>query len=156
MHGDQRKAIEECVVCHNPNETDAARRPAAMRPNQTVDFKTMIHRIHTGKELDHEYTIYGFGGVAMDFTDVGFPGNRANCAICHVNDSQQLPLKALPVKDPRGLLDPMGPETAACTGCHSTTYAKSHALANTTQLGESCATCHGKTAEFSVDRVHAQ
>jgi OmcA/MtrC family decaheme c-type cytochrome len=158
FHGDQRNTIEDCVTCHNPNETDVARRPAGQLPAQTVDFKTMIHRLHTGKELDHEYTIYGFGNVAHDMTAFGYPGLRQNCSACHVNNSQQLPLREgmLQVKDPRGLLDPMGPETAACTSCHSSTFAKSHALANTTRLGESCATCHGPSATYSVDRVHAQ
>lgn len=158
FHGDQRNTIEDCVTCHNPNETDAARRPANQLPAQTVDFKTMIHRLHTGHELQHEYTVYGFGNVAHDFTTFGYPGLRQKCDACHVNNSQQLPLRPgmLPVKDPRGILDPMGPETAACTSCHSSTFAKSHALANTTKLGESCATCHGPNAEFSVDRVHAQ
>jgi OmcA/MtrC family decaheme c-type cytochrome len=158
LHGDQRLDVQGCVVCHNPNETDVARRPAGEMPGQTIDFKTMIHRLHTGQELTHEYTIYGYGNVAHDMTRFGFPGNRASCDACHVNDSQQLPLRdgMLPVKDPRGVLDPLGPVTAACTGCHSSTYAKSHALANTTRLGESCAACHGQNAEFSVDRVHAQ
>jgi OmcA/MtrC family decaheme c-type cytochrome len=158
FHGDQRNTIEDCVTCHNPNETDVARRPANQMPAQTVDFKTMIHRIHTGAELEHEYTIYGFGNIPHDMTEFGYPGLRQNCDACHVNNSQQLPLRSgmLPVKDPRGLLDPMGPETAACTSCHSSTYAKSHALANTTRLGESCATCHGPNADFSVNRAHAR
>lgn len=158
FHGDQRNQIEACVVCHNPNETDRARRPADMMPAQSVDFKTMIHRIHNGNELEHEYTVYGFGNVPHDFTTFGFPGNRANCDACHVNNSQQLPLRSgmLPVQDPRQVLPTVMPETAACTACHSSTYAKSHALANTTEIGESCAACHGPNSQFSVDRVHAQ
>jgi OmcA/MtrC family decaheme c-type cytochrome len=158
FHGDQRTTTEGCVVCHNPNETDAARRPADQMPAQSVDFMTMIHRIHTGNDLEHEFTIYGFGNVAHDFTHLGYPGDRANCDACHVNGSQQLPLPAtnMPVKDPRGVLDPMMPATAACTSCHSSTDAKSHALANTTRIGESCAACHGPNAEFSVDRVHSR
>jgi hypothetical protein len=60
------------------------------------------------------------------------------------------------VSDPRGYLNPVGPETAACTACHAEVFAASHALANTTTLGESCAACHGPDREFSVDRVHAR
>ncbi|MDZ4801636.1 MAG: OmcA/MtrC family decaheme c-type cytochrome [Bryobacteraceae bacterium] len=158
LHGDQRNNTQGCVVCHNPNITDAARRPAGQMPAQTVDMKVMIHRIHTGLELDHEYTVYGFGGIPYDFTKVGYPGDRRNCAACHVNNSQQLTVKAglLPTQDPRQAIPVIQPEAAACTACHSSIAAKSHALANTTSLGESCQACHGATSEFSVDRAHAR
>jgi OmcA/MtrC family decaheme c-type cytochrome len=159
FHGDQRTTVEGCVVCHNPNTTDAARRPTAnLLPAQSVDFKTMIHRLHSGHELEHEYTVYGNGNVAHDFTKFGYPGDRRDCNACHVGNSQQLPLRPgmLPVQDPRQLIPVMMPETAACTSCHSSRAAKSHALANTTVLGESCAACHGPNADRSVDRVHAR
>jgi OmcA/MtrC family decaheme c-type cytochrome len=157
FHGDQRNTIDNCVTCHNPNETDRARRPADQMPAQSVDFKTMIHRLHNGHALEHEYTVYGFGNVAHDLR-FGYPGDLRDCNACHVNNSQQLPLRSgmLPVQDARQALPVVMPETAACTSCHSSTYVKSHALANTTELGESCATCHGPNAEHSVDRAHAR
>jgi OmcA/MtrC family decaheme c-type cytochrome len=159
FHGDQRNTVENCLNCHNPNQTDVARRPAGEMPAQSVDFKTMIHRLHSMKAMgEHEYTIYGFGNVPHDMTEFGFPGDLRNCDACHVNNSQQLPLRAgmLPVQDVRQAIPTPLPETAACTSCHTSNFAKSHALANTTKLGESCATCHGPNAEFSVDRAHAQ
>jgi OmcA/MtrC family decaheme c-type cytochrome len=158
FHGDQRNTTENCVTCHNPNETDRARRPAGQMPAQSVDFKTMIHRIHTGHELEHENTIYGFGNVAHDMTEFGYPGDRRDCNACHVNNSQQLPLRRgmLPVQDARQAIPTPGPETAACTSCHSSNYAKAHALSNTTAIGEACATCHGPNADHSVDRSHAR
>ena len=158
FHGDQRNTAENCVTCHNPNENDRARRPGTEMPAQSVDFKTMIHRIHSGHELQHEYTIYGFGNVAHDMTRIGYPGDRRDCNACHVNNSQQLPLRdgMLPVQDARQALPVAMPETAACTACHSTNYAKAHALSNTVRIGEACGTCHGPNAEFSVDRAHAR
>lgn len=158
FHGDQRNTLENCLNCHNANQTDVARRPANQLPAQSVDFKTMIHRLHSGKEMgEHEYTVYGFGNVANDLTEFGFPGDLRNCDGCHVNNSQQLPLRKgmLPVQDARQDIPVVLPETAACTSCHTSTFAKSHALANTTQLGESCATCHGPNADFAVSKVHA-
>jgi OmcA/MtrC family decaheme c-type cytochrome len=158
-HGDIRNRVEQCVLCHNPNQTDQARRPADQMPPQTVDFRAMIHKIHTGEELENEYTVYGFGGTAHDFTEVLFPGDRRNCAECHINNSQQLPLPLglLPVRNPRGFLDPMGPATAACLSCHDTRAAAAHADINTSPaLGESCAVCLGQKWEFSVGRVHAR
>ena len=147
-----------CVLCHNPNENDRVRRPASAGAPQTVDFRTMVHHIHTGEENKREYTVFGFGGTPFDFTEVRYPGDRRNCAACHVNGSEQLPLREnlLDVKDPRGLITTVGPATAACLSCHTTRAAASHALANTTALGESCAACHGVNAEFSVSRVHAR
>jgi OmcA/MtrC family decaheme c-type cytochrome len=159
VHGDNRNRIEQCVICHNPNTTDTTYRPADQQPSQTVDFAYMIHRIHTGDQSSAEYTIYGYHGSINDFTDVRFPGDRRNCTECHVNNGEQLPLSPghLDVQDPRGLLNPMGPATAACTGCHTDIATASHALSNTTQqLGEACAVCHDSSAAFSVSKVHAR
>jgi len=158
LHGDNRNKIEQCVLCHNANETDAARRPASAGPAQSVDFALMIHRIHTGKEGEGAITIYGFGGTANDFSKVGYPGDRRDCTQCHVNGSQNLPLvgERLNVKTPNGLLKELGPATAACTSCHTSRDALSHALANTSAIGESCGACHGANSEFSVSKVHAR
>ena len=46
--------------------------------------------------------------------------------------------------------------TAACTACHATKPELSHAVANTTQFGESCTACHASGADFAPDKVHAQ
>jgi OmcA/MtrC family decaheme c-type cytochrome len=159
LHGGLRNQIEQCVLCHNPNQTDAGTRPAAQQPAHTVDFAHMIHRIHTGNTSTDEYTIYGYGGSVNDFTKIRFPGDTRNCAECHVNGSEQLPLRAglLNVSDPRGVLNPMGPTTGACTGCHTDIATASHALSNTTQqLGEACAVCHGTGDDFAVSLVHAR
>jgi OmcA/MtrC family decaheme c-type cytochrome len=158
LHGDNRNQIEQCVLCHNPNETDRTRRPAAENPAQSVDFRSMIHRIHTGEAAGTEYVIYGFGGSKNDFGEVRFPGDRRNCQACHVGASEQVPLNEnlLSVVNPRGYLNPTGPTAAACLGCHTTKAVASHALANTTTLGESCAACHSANSEFGVSRVHAR
>ena len=176
LHGENRNQIEQCVLCHNPSETDKARRPTAVNPAdkalppQSVDFALMIHKIHTGelmKEENRGYTVVGFGGSHNDFSEVrypafsptGSPGDRRNCSMCHVDGSEQLPLQwgVNKVTDPQGLLNPVGTATAACTACHGSVSAASHALVNTNdQLGESCDVCHGTDAEFSVNKVHAR
>ena len=58
--------------------------------------------------------------------------------------------------DPRGYLNPATVSSAACLSCHASKDAASHALANTTTLGESCGTCHGPNGDFAVSKVHAQ
>ncbi|MGE5645062.1 MAG: OmcA/MtrC family decaheme c-type cytochrome [Acidobacteriota bacterium] len=159
LHGDNRNQIEQCVLCHNPNESDKGTRPADKQPAQTVQFAHMIHRIHTGEASTQEYTIYGRGGSANDFTEIRYPGDRRNCQSCHVNGSEQLPLNEdlLQVQSARTPLNPMGPATAACTGCHTDIASASHMLSNTTEkLGEACAACHSSTASFGVSKSHAR
>ena len=178
LHGTNRNQVEQCVLCHNPAETDIARRPSATNANdrntpaQAVNFAYMIHRIHTGEELKTMgagYTVVGFGGSHNDFTEVAYPafspsgavGDLRNCAICHVNGSESnLPSGRAPMKNPQSPVNPMPAVTAACTGCHAAQSTLAHALNNTAQIGgqsvEACATCHSSTSEFSVTRAHAR
>ena len=173
VHGTLRNQVEYCVICHNPSNTDIARRPTAqvaadrMLPPQGVNFNLMVHRIHTGENLppDRPYVVVGFGGSHNDFSEVHYPamsptgatGDTRNCSICHVNTSEQnLPTGLNLVVDPQGPINPIQPVASACTGCHVDLPTASHALANTTPLGESCAVCHKSGAAFAVDRVHAQ
>jgi OmcA/MtrC family decaheme c-type cytochrome len=157
-HGTIRNQVEHCVLCHNPTATDAERRPAEATPPEAIDFRLMVHRIHTGEEQQSPYVVYGFNRQPVSFDEVRFPGDRQNCEECHVNGSQELPVAEglIQVTNPRGFINPEGPATAACTGCHTGVEAASHALANTTTLGESCSACHGADREFSVGRVHAR
>jgi OmcA/MtrC family decaheme c-type cytochrome len=150
FHGGNRNAAEYCGVCHNPNAATTARPDS---PSQAYDYRLMIHKIHAGEELSQPYC---FGNTC--FNEVRYPGDRRVCTQCHVNNSQNLPLPdgLLNVVDPQGYLNPVGPTAAACLSCHTSLYAASHALANTTRLGESCAACHGANAAYSVASVHAR
>jgi OmcA/MtrC family decaheme c-type cytochrome len=159
VHGSNRNGVEYCLLCHNANATDAAQRPAAKQPNESIHFKTMIHKIHTGENLTTDFTIYGFGGNPVNFNDVRFPGDRRDCAQCHVNNSEQLPLREglLPSQAPRDLITVKQPIQAACLACHTDRPPAAHAALNTSpQLGESCEVCHGPNADFSIDKVHAR
>lgn len=164
LHGENRvDTIEHCVVCHNPVETDVSRRPAAAGAAQSVDFRQMIHNIHGGEEIktffgNEDYIVYGFGGSVNNFSEVKYPGRLANCDACHV-DNSQTPGSGVQTRsevvNPRGWLPKAGPVSAACLSCHQSVAAASHAVANTTALGESCGTCHGGAAEFSVQKAHS-
>ncbi len=145
FHGGNRNTTEQCVICHNPTMTSGG---AAA---ETIDFRTFIHKVHTGEELERPYV---FG--TTNFQEVRYPGDRRSCGQCHVNGSEQLPTPGtLSVNDPKGLINPAPPTTAACTACHGSYDAASHALTNISKIGESCATCHGPNSEFSVTSVHA-
>lgn len=158
LHGGQRFKIEECVICHNPNKNDSARRPADKQPPESVDFKYLIHKIHRGEELTRDFTVYGFGNRPFNYNEVRYPGDLRNCQKCHQAGTYQLPLPQglLPTQAPRDYYSPLRPESAACLSCHDTAYAAAHAYVNTAPFAEACAACHGKNSEFSVDKVHAR
>jgi len=157
LHGTNRNQTEYCVVCHNPKTTDVSRRAdPKLLPAEGIDFAMMIHRIHAGEEQTRDYTIYGFGNTPHNYNGVVFPAPLNNCDMCHASGTWNVPVGAtLDKVDPRGLMNPVKPATAACTGCHTSVDAASHALANTTTLGESCGACHGVGKEFDVNKVHA-
>jgi OmcA/MtrC family decaheme c-type cytochrome len=172
-HGGNRNEVEMCILCHNPSNTDAAQRPNATdpaertKPAQAINFNTLIHRIHTGENLKKSgksYTVIGRNGSVNDFTEVRFPamspqgspGDTRNCVKCHVDGSQITSAGFKDVLDPQGFINPVKPTSSACIGCHVTAAASSHALANTTAIGESCEVCHGTGGTFAVDKLHAQ
>jgi len=175
MHGENRNQIEMCVLCHNPSDTDFARRPTALvpadmtAPAQGINFALMVHKIHTGEKMQTEfntgYTIVGFGGSHNDFTDVRFPtlgptgtpGDTAKCYMCHADNSETLfPIGKNAVADPQGLLNPAPATTSACTACHQTKSALAHARAQTDdKFGESCDVCHASGSDFDVQKMHA-
>ncbi|MBI4558302.1 MAG: OmcA/MtrC family decaheme c-type cytochrome [Candidatus Hydrogenedentes bacterium] len=162
MHGGSRVGVEYCVICHRPNNTDIAQRPADQLPPESIHYKRLIHKIHTGHELENPFTVYGFGGSAHDFTEIHFPGDRRKCEICHVPGSYGVPLpdEALPTvitqDDGATLVAEILPTRAACITCHDGTLPDVHAvvMSDTENDLESCAVCHGSSAEFSVANAH--
>jgi OmcA/MtrC family decaheme c-type cytochrome len=146
VHGGTRAETQECVICHNPVLVDSALK-------QSVNFAWQIHSTHRGSDLVNPYML-----GTTNYKEVGFPGDNRACATCHVGNSYQPDMvgaKAA-VASPGGFTPTTLPIAAACQGCHDEVETASHALANTTALGESCVACHGSKAEFSMDKVHAR
>jgi OmcA/MtrC family decaheme c-type cytochrome len=146
VHGGTRGATKECVICHNPTLTDGTSK-------QSVSFATQIHSIHRGENLANPYIL-----GTTNFQEVRFPGDLRDCTTCHINNSYQVENvgAAAMIASPGGFLPATPPISAACQGCHDDKATASHALANYTPLGESCAVCHGSNGEFAVDKVHAR
>ncbi len=175
LHGGNRNQIEQCVLCHNPSMDDSPTRPLTTnaaekaKPNQAINFSLMVHKIHTGEKMTTEfgtqYTIIGNGGSVNDFTEVRFPtmtptggvGDTAKCYMCHVNNSETVfPVGKNDVVDPQGRLNPAPATTAACTACHQSLSALSHAVAQSDpKYGESCDVCHAIGRDFDVLKEHA-
>jgi len=182
LHGANRvNSIGECVICHNADATDRGTRPAGA-PTGTVDnlaerpidFKVMIHKIHTGDNLNQKpYVIYGFGGSVNDFSDVGYPQDTRNCLACHIDTTPityGLPLSSYVLgttfstgatlnndSDNQRTL----PITSVCTSCHDdTTFTSTHAAGNTAtntntgQKVELCVQCHTTGLTYGPDFAH--
>jgi OmcA/MtrC family decaheme c-type cytochrome len=144
VHGGTRANTQECVECHNPALVDGT-------SNQSVNLAWQIHSIHRGENLVNPYTL-----GTTNYQDVRFPGDLRDCTACHLTGTylvENVGAKAL-VASPGGFTKTTPPISAACQGCHDDIATASHALANTTILGESCAACHSAGEQFSVDRVH--
>jgi OmcA/MtrC family decaheme c-type cytochrome len=175
VHGTLRNNTEYCVFCHNPMDTDASTRATAAAPYNTqppqgINFNLLVHRIHYGinmQAVNRTYIVIGYGASVNNFSSTLFPAltptgtatDTENCSLCHVNSTEQNDLTLtglLPVTDPQGPINPVQPFTSACTGCHMDLASASHALSNTTVLGEACSVCHASGAIEAVDQVHAQ
>jgi len=158
LHGGIRQNVEYCVVCHNPTVTDTAMRASGDTP-ESINLKTMIHKIHTGEELTSDFTVMGHGNSVNNYNEVGYPGDRRDCIRCHVAGTYNLPLANNLINQvaPRDLMNPMPPVSGACLSCHTTQSAAAHAAIQTSPtLGESCNTCHGPNSDASVAKVHAR
>ena len=191
VHGGLRNNVTYCPICHNPSNTDFTTRPTAVvkaqqsLPNQAINFALMIHKIHTGANLEanfgQNYIIVGHSGSENDFgaayasvpaaipnTGVRFPtmgptgniGDTTKCYMCHAQKPAPteaiFPIGLNNVTDPQGLLKTAPATTSACTACHLNKSAFAHAAANTDPtFGESCDVCHATGAAYDVDQVHA-
>ncbi len=135
FHGGSRIEASYCIACHTPGMMGGYTEDGDYA---TLDFKSMIHKIHYSDSLDKGFKI-GSTGTPFDVTFPRFDGGVAACDACHgTNESY---------KDP---------QAAACTTCHDSDDALAHAALNTdATYGESCDVCHGEGSEFAVETVHA-
>jgi OmcA/MtrC family decaheme c-type cytochrome len=176
VHGGLRNRVDYCVICHNPNESDFARRRNAVASgadplNEPIVLKHLLHKIHRGEELSRKpYVVYGFGAAGFtphDFSEVLFPGDLRDCESCHVGGSQALPLPSGLLPTAITAVDTSGPSPVevaignvppiqdACLSCHDSDAAAAHAETNTTTGGaEACTVCHGEGSSQAVTTVH--
>ena len=105
VHGGGRVDTAYCVLCHNAGTTDA-------NSGNVLDFRTMVHKIHDGDNLNSlfgiNYTIWGYKDSQNSFADVGFPQDVRNCTKCHDN-----------TKAPQADNWKNVPSRAACGTCHA-------------------------------------
>jgi len=156
LHGGARVDTHYCVMCHNPSTTD----PYSGNP---LDFKQMVHKIHTGINLPsiqtaggpnttplpgQGYWIVGYMKSLDNFNTVLFPQDTRNCTTCHNQNDPNAPQAGNYASVPT---------VEACGACHDTvnfTTGAGHAggAANNAQ----CTTCHANTTlpNLEVAQVH--
>ncbi len=159
-HGNNRtEEPQVCVVCHNPNNTDIPFRLSThpkprigsyVFPEQSIDFKTMIHGIHASAAGFRRtaLVVIGRNGTIFDASTLErYPRNPRDCAACHVDDGArgtfELPLAPTVLGStfntrsfmPDGTVevdtDPTNdvkvtPTAAVCSSCHDRDRAVNH------------------------------
>jgi OmcA/MtrC family decaheme c-type cytochrome len=182
LHGANRNEEPQlCVVCHNPDNTDAAYRTSGAE--ESIDFKRMIHGIHAGGFRTNPLVIIGRNGSVNDFSSVRFPAELRNCLNCHIQTNNkgtfELPLVTTlgstisslsPLAPLPGAIDidpsnnlRISPMAATCSGCHDSSEVRRHMTSNGASFGvtqlvlagrERCVNCHGPGREEDVRRAH--
>jgi OmcA/MtrC family decaheme c-type cytochrome len=165
-HGSRRN-VQLCITCHSPQTGDP-------ETNRTVDFKVMIHKLHSGATLPsvrrgEPYFIVGFRQAVVDFSEVEFPWHEhgvTHCTVCHSGGEDAANWKNRP-------------SLTACTSCHDNVKFASAAGLDPCPIGTQAATntkdclhaggpiavananaptdclgCHGPNAAQSVDKFH--
>jgi OmcA/MtrC family decaheme c-type cytochrome len=159
LHGTIRQNVEYCVLCHSATATDEARRPSEAMPPASINFRTMVHKIHKGGTASEPLVVYGFGSAPISFGNVVFPGDLADCQTCHLPDTAGLPLPEgiQPTAVTQGgfLVSETLPVRSICTSCHDQGVVGGHAeLQTTTTNIETCPVCHGIGAAFGTKPAH--
>lgn len=181
LHGSNRTDEPQvCVICHNPNQTDIPFRTAG--PETPIDFKHMVHGIHSASIRRTPFIVIGRNGTVHDYSDVVFPRNLRNCLNCHVDGTFELPLAPGvlgttvatgssygPPKvvdtNPANDLN-ITPIAAACSGCHDDRETRQHMLKGGARFDvlqadidrgavrERCVICHGPGRNRDVRKEH--
>lgn len=101
-HGGLMEDVQLCVTCHVPGTADP-------ETDTSLDFESLVHRVHRGHELPSveagiPYRVVGFGGREHDFSENHFSQDIRHCDTCHTGPDAALPT--------------LQPSRAACGSCH--------------------------------------
>lgn len=141
FHGGARKDVRQCVSCHQPNKIDPG-------GGETLDFRVMVHKIHTGVNLSEPYEFCGFGcesrGAPPDnFNHVVYPQSTQNCVTCHNPENPATP-QAENIDS--------AATAQVCASCHDGLAFDENGLTNANrnhiglaQPNETCEACHSPT-----------
>ncbi len=144
-HGGVRRDTGLCITCHTDQNTDP-------ETGNTLDFKVMVHRLHSGTRLPSvsvgkkPYQIVGFNQTIFDPSKGTWPQDTRNCTVCHSGGAQANNYKT-------------APNAAACLSCHddvNMATGDNHAGGKQGD-DKKCASCHepdGKEFDSSITGSH--
>ncbi len=142
FHGGARRSVEQCVSCHQVGKIDGG------GINASLDFATMVHKIHAGENLTQNYEFCGFGcerfGAPPDnFNHVVYPQSTKNCTTCHNPENPATPQASN--------IDSKA-TAQVCASCHDDLAFDETGLTNANrnhiglaQPNETCEACHSPT-----------
>ncbi len=167
---------ETCQDTNSDTVPDTCVMTADPTPNQTIDFGVMLHEIHYSRLRDGYaernnlvapgvLTVIGYSNSINTFDTDLFPQDIRNCKKCHADAggtcsaSKPCGIGQACVGGTCSNVAWLQPSVRVCTACHDDASTAGHAALNTWTDGsgnvvETCDTCHGTDAEFSVDKVH--
>lgn len=152
-----------CVITRDPT------------PYTTIRFPVLVHSIHFGRRREgfaERYNLVpgttvfvGFRNTPADFSDILLPQDIRNCTKCHTDSAANCTSSSscgVGQECVRGHCvnnSWLNPSSEVCLSCHDVDHAAAHAAVNTYHdpdggTIESCEVCHGRGAEFAVDKVH--
>jgi OmcA/MtrC family decaheme c-type cytochrome len=169
-HGGAYRGLEACLACHGAaGSEDQPRYVAANAPETralSVAFRSLLHRVHRGRELsDPSFEVatagtapypdnFGLARYDAFSTLPAFPSRTLECARCHGDDPAVLvpPERA----HPDAPLVAVASWRPVCLGCHDDGPARAHVDSNTAFDGaEACAICHAPGEFADVGVAHA-
>ena len=140
-HGGSRRAVELCVLCHQPQTIDPD-------TGESMDMPVLVHKIHMGKDLPSvlggkPYVIIGHNQEPADFSDVVFPQDVRHCEVCHDPNGGAVQQEAYLLR----------PDRAACGACHDdVNFASGANHPGGPQISDRfCANCHWPEGELEFD-----
>jgi len=157
------RGFDACILCHGASGTeDLPRRSAPGAPatdGTSVEFRTLVHAIHRGRErLSPTYEVVARGPSSdpdafttrsyADYSTLpALPDRTLDCARCH-GEGNLAALLPSERRHPSAQSRPLSVWRAACSGCHDAEAVTAHIESNTAPNGaEACAICH-ETGEF--------
>ena len=168
FHDGTVRGFDACIACHgNAGAEDRPRYVAAnapATPGVTVNFRTMVHKIHRGSQLQSPFSVIGSGPApypdnftANSYAKILFPampGATQNCEKCHGigNTAWIIPADR---NHPTQQTQPVQAWKAACGTCHDSAQALGHIGLQTTPAGlEVCGVCHDPGRANEVELSH--
>jgi OmcA/MtrC family decaheme c-type cytochrome len=169
FHEGKYRGFETCISCHGQaGSGDLPRYVAANAPatsGVTVNFRTLLHQIHRGREYANAGTFavvaagpspYPNNFAIANFAEYEFPaipGATMHCAKCHGDTNtawlQPAVRDHLPLQGVRVLA-----WTVVCEACHATPVDLAHFQDKTIAGDEQCKYCHTPSGVLPVAQAH--